>query len=81
MRYMIGGENIPTVKEEPVKSLGIWYKGALRDSEQGKLLKESVEKGLKAIDKTELPGKFKCYASSMDYTYGFVGRYRCTKYR
>ena len=61
MRYLIGGENIPTVKEEPVKSLHRWYKGTLRDSEQGKLLKKSVEKGLKAIKKTELPGKFKCW--------------------
>ena len=61
VRYVIGGENIPTVKEEPVKSLGRWYKAGLRDSEQGKVLKATVEKGLKAIDKTELPGKYKCW--------------------
>ena len=25
VRYTIAGETIPTVKEEPVKSLGCWY--------------------------------------------------------
>ena len=31
VRYTIAGETIPTVKEEPVKSLGCWYQDCLTD--------------------------------------------------
>ena len=31
VRYTIAGENIPTVKEEPVKSLGRWCQDGLTD--------------------------------------------------
>ena len=35
VRFMIAGENIPTVKEEPGKSLGTWYKDGLTDRHKG----------------------------------------------
>ena len=61
MVYSIGGERIPTVKEMPVKSLGRWYKDNLSDKSCGKEVQGIAEDGLKAIDATHLPGKFKCW--------------------
>lgn len=61
IRYKIGGEEIPTVKEQPVKSLGRWYKSTLSDRSRGIEVQDMVEEGLKAIDRTALPGKFKCW--------------------
>ena len=61
IRFFIGGEPIPTVKEKPVKSLGRMYQKALSDRGQGKEVQKTVENGLKVIDKTLLPGKFKCW--------------------
>ena len=60
-RFFIGGEPIPTVKEKPVKSLGRLYQKALSDREQGREVQKTVEDGLEAIDKTSLPGNFKCW--------------------
>ena len=60
VRYFIGGQPIPTVKEKPVKSLGRLYQKSLSDRNHGQLIQQSAEAGLKAIDKTSLPGKFKC---------------------
>ena len=57
-KYLIGNEEIPTVKEMPVKSLGRWlYEGTLKDSKQGRDVYSAAEEGLKAIDKTPIPGK------------------------
>ena len=61
VRYFIGGQPIPTVKEKPVKSLGRLYQKSLSDRNQGQQIQQSAEAGLKAIDKTLLPGKFKCW--------------------
>lgn len=61
IRYTIGGDNIPTVKEEPVKSLGRWYKGTLTDRGQGIEIQKAAEEGIRSIDRTALPGKFKCW--------------------
>ena len=61
VRYQIGGEEIPTIKEKPVKSLGRWYKDNLSDKSQGKEVQELAETGLRSIDATNLPGKFKCW--------------------
>ena len=61
IRYTVGGENIPTVKEEPVKSLGRWYKGTVTDRSQGIEVQKVAEAGIQSIDKTALPGKFKCW--------------------
>ena len=51
-KFSIAGEKIPTVKEEPVKSLGRWYEGTLNDRGRGVLIQEEVEKGLRSIDET-----------------------------
>ena len=61
VRFFIGGEPIPTVREKPVKSLGRLYQKSLSDRSQGKQIQQTAESGMKAIDNTSLPGKFKCW--------------------
>ena len=52
---------MPAVKEQPVKSLGRWYKSTLSNKSRGVEVQNMVEEGLRAIDRTALPGKFKCW--------------------
>ena len=61
VRYTIAGEPIPTVKEQPVKSLGRMYKGNLSDRGQGVEIYNQAIEGLKNIDHAKLPGKFKLW--------------------
>ena len=60
-RFKIGGDRIPTVKEEPVKSLGRLYAGNLTDRHEGVLIQKQAEGGLAAIEKSNLSGKFKMW--------------------
>ena len=60
-RFSIGGEKIPTVKEKPVKRLGRLYAGSLTDRHQGVAIQRQAEDGLKIIDRTKLPGKYKIW--------------------
>ena len=59
--FNIGNQPIPTVSEEPVKSLGRWYDKSLKDTKRGDEIKQSVEKGLHSIDQCGLPGKYKVW--------------------
>ena len=52
---------MPTVREQPVKSLGRWYAGTLTDRSRGVEVQRQAEEGLKAIDETKLPGKYKVW--------------------
>ena len=61
IHFSIGGDVIPTVKEQPVKSLGRWYQIPLTDRHCGTEIQETTAKGLKSIDKVELPGKTKVW--------------------
>ena len=60
-RFTIAGEQMPTVKDQPVKSLGRWYEGTLSDRSRGIAIMRQAEEGLRAIDKTKLPGKYKIW--------------------
>ena len=60
-KFTIAGEQMPTVKEQPVKSLGRWYAGTLSDRSRGVAIMKQAEDGLKAIDQTKLPGKYKLW--------------------
>ena len=60
-KFTIAGEQMPTVKEQPVKSLGRWYSGTLSDRSQGVAIMQQAEHGLKAIDQIKLPGKHKIW--------------------
>ena len=60
-KFTIAGEQMPTVKEQPVKSLRRWYSGTLSDGSQGVAIMQQAEHGLKAIDRTKLPRKHKIW--------------------
>jgi len=68
--YMIGGETIPTVLQQPVKSLGRMYSIPLTDRYQGKQVLRLVCDGLARIDKCGLPGKYKAWC----YQFGLLPR-------
>ena len=61
IHFKIGGDKIPTVREEPVKSLGRLYSIPLTDRHRGTEAQKVALKGLKSIDKTCLPGKMKAW--------------------
>ena len=60
-KFKIAGEAMPTIEEEPVKSLGRWYERALTDRSRGVAIMKQAEEVLRAIDKTKLPGKYKIW--------------------
>jgi len=57
--FSIGGDQIPTVKEQRVKSLGRWYSIPLTDRHRGTEIEKTAKEGLIAINETDLPGKLK----------------------
>ena len=61
VKFQIGGQDIPTVSEEPVKSLGRWYDCSLKDTKQNGYIKETAKEGLVTINNTKLQGKFKVW--------------------
>ncbi|MCG8431805.1 MAG: hypothetical protein MJA29_11615 [Candidatus Omnitrophica bacterium] len=50
IHFSIGGDVIPTVKEEPVKSLGRWYRVPLTDRHCVKEIHATATDGRKIID-------------------------------
>ena len=59
--FTIASQNIPTVTEEPVKSLGRWYDDTLKDTKRGEETKKLSEDSLKTIDQCGLSGKHKLW--------------------
>lgn len=59
--FSVANQVIPTVSEEPVKSLGRWYDASLKDTNRGKETMKTTEKGLEIIDSCGLPGKYKIW--------------------
>ena len=60
INFMVGGQRIPTVSEEPVKSLGRWFDESLKDINQAKEIYR-IQEGLYKIDCCLLQGKFKVW--------------------
>ena len=69
-RFSIAGTPIPTISEQPVKSLGKFFDSSLRDAASIKNTCEELEGWLKDVDKTGLPGKFKAWV----YQHGILPR-------
>ncbi|XP_024141063.1 uncharacterized protein LOC112154399 [Oryzias melastigma] len=69
-RFTIGGTPIPTVTENPVKSLGKVFNSSLRDTIALQQTREDLTTWLVAIDKSGLPGKFKTWM----YQHGVLPR-------
>ncbi|RXN29065.1 hypothetical protein ROHU_018794 [Labeo rohita] len=61
--FVVGGEKIPLLSEQPIKSLGRQYTADLSDKQIGKTVMKQLSDGLARIDQSQLPGKFKvwCY--------------------
>ncbi|XP_072181288.1 uncharacterized protein [Diadema setosum] len=59
--FQIGGEDIPQVTEQGVKSLGRWYEGKLNDRHRGVQIYEKVVEWLKRVDRTLIPGNAKVW--------------------
>ncbi|XP_060589724.1 uncharacterized protein LOC132744948 [Ruditapes philippinarum] len=60
-KLTIQKEEIPSLVNNPVKCLGKWFDSTLKDTKSQGRLKQHVEEGLKRIDKSELPGKYKAW--------------------
>ena len=61
IHFSIGGNIIPTVREQPVKSLGRLYAFPLTDRHRGVEVQRTALEGFHAIEKSELPGKLKAW--------------------
>jgi len=59
--FFINGESIPTVSEKPVKSLGRWYDGDLKDTVRvGKVRVGLYSKGILQLPVSAFTEEFKC---------------------
>ena len=61
VQFQLKQDCIPTVKEEPVKSLGRWYSIPLTDRHRGVEVEKKLKEGLQAIDGVDLLGKHKAW--------------------
>ena len=50
INFIVGGQRIPTVSEELVKSLGCWFDESLKDINQAKETSKTLREGLHKID-------------------------------
>ena len=66
IHLMLCGEEIPSVQDQPVKSLGLWYTDELRDTKRHKEIAKQVTEGLESIEKCGLPGKLKLWCLQYD---------------
>ena len=57
-KIRIGEEEIPTIREKPVKSLGKWFRDSLNDREGINEMLSQAERWMESIDKSGLPGKY-----------------------
>ena len=61
VHFMLCGEEIPTIQEQPVKSLGRWYTEDLKDTKRVQETSRQINEGLESIDSCGLPGKLKLW--------------------
>ncbi|GFN82174.1 reverse transcriptase [Plakobranchus ocellatus] len=59
--FTVAEQQIPTVSQEPVKSLGRWYDSSTKDTRRGAETLELASESLLAINKCGLQGKFKIW--------------------
>lgn len=69
-KMSIQGEEIPSLIDNPIKCLGKWFDSSLTDKSSKDRLQQQLDEGLRRIDKSELPGKFKTWI----YQYGLLPR-------
>ena len=61
IHFSIGGNIIPTVREQPGKSLGRLYAFSLMERHRGVKVQKTALEGLHIIEKSELTGKVKAW--------------------
>ena len=66
----VQSEDIPSIVDNPIKCLGKWYDASLNDTSSTNRTKNQLQEGLKQIDQTSLPGKFKTWL----YQHGLLPR-------
>ncbi|RUS90920.1 hypothetical protein EGW08_001317 [Elysia chlorotica] len=59
--FTVAEQQIPTVSQEPVKSLGRWYDSSMKDTRRGLETTEQATEGLLAINRCGLHGKYKVW--------------------
>ena len=59
--FTVASQRIPTVSQEPVKSLGRWYDSSMKDTKRGLETVEIATEGLLAINRCGLQGKLKVW--------------------
>ena len=60
-RCKLSGEYIPTIKHKPMKSLGKGFDHTLKDAVAFQETRDSVERWLNKIDRSDLSGRFKTW--------------------
>ena len=68
-KFSVDGEEILTVQDQPMKSLGRWYDTSLTDMARKEELNSQVIEGLQVIESSWLPGTFKVWVATWD-TFG-----------
>ena len=58
-RFKLSGEFIPSIKQNPVKSLGKRFDDSLKDTVAIQETKENLERRLNKIERSGLPDQFK----------------------
>ena len=69
-RFSIAGEVIPTIKDNPIKCLGKRFDETLGDIENAEAVEKELGRWLKAIDNSDLQGKFKAWC----FQFGIIPR-------
>ena len=59
--FTVASQHIPTVSQEPVKSLGRWYDASMKDTKRGLETGELASEGLLAINRCGLQSKLKVW--------------------
>ena len=59
--FTVASQQIPTVSQEPVKSLGRWYDSSMKDTKRGLETVKLAAEGLLAINRCGLQGKLKVW--------------------
>ncbi|XP_038154112.1 uncharacterized protein LOC119791846 [Cyprinodon tularosa] len=68
--FTLGGTQIPSITEKPMKSLGKVFNCSLRDTAAINATNQDLEAWLATVDKSGLPGKFKAWV----YQHGILPR-------
>ncbi|KAK0135439.1 Retrovirus-related Pol polyprotein from type-1 retrotransposable element R2 [Merluccius polli] len=69
-KLCVQGEEIPNIQGNPIKCLGKWYDDSLSDKNSISSSEKQVDEWLNKIDKSGLPGKYKCWI----YQHGLLQR-------